>query len=291
MQLCESQRQLIVCADDFGRDVAVNEAVEAAHRDGILSTASLMVAAPAAADAVARARRLPGLRVGLHLVLVDGDAALPPADMPRPGRRRRPVRRQPGACRFPLFLRAGHAPAARGGDPRAVRGVPRHRPRARPCQRAQAHASAPDRRAARSSRSAADYGMRAVRLPDEPVAALRGAFPGERYRAPAYAPGHRGAAPPAAPRRARDQRPGLRHRLERRDGRGAAARAAAAPAAGRQRNLLPPGRRDDAGARRRDARLPPRRRAGGADQPGGAAADRRAGDRARSAVARPRIAI
>jgi predicted glycoside hydrolase/deacetylase ChbG (UPF0249 family) len=42
-----SPRRLIVCADDFGRDVAINEAVEAAHQDGILSSASLMVGAPA----------------------------------------------------------------------------------------------------------------------------------------------------------------------------------------------------------------------------------------------------
>ena len=56
--------------------------MEAAHRDGVLSAASLMVAAPAAADAVARARRLPQLRVGLHLVLVDGEAILPRAQIP-----------------------------------------------------------------------------------------------------------------------------------------------------------------------------------------------------------------
>ena len=37
-----------------------------------------MVAEPAAADAVARARRMPELRVGLHLVLVEGRPALPP---------------------------------------------------------------------------------------------------------------------------------------------------------------------------------------------------------------------
>src|SRR5579864_8878924 len=74
-------RSLIVCADDFGRDVAINEAVEAACRDGILGCASLMVAAPAASDAVARARRLPGLKVGLHLVLIDGDAVLPPGEI------------------------------------------------------------------------------------------------------------------------------------------------------------------------------------------------------------------
>jgi chitin disaccharide deacetylase len=41
-----------------------------------------MVAAPAAADAVARARRLPGLRVGLHLVVVNGTPALPPDEVP-----------------------------------------------------------------------------------------------------------------------------------------------------------------------------------------------------------------
>jgi len=56
--------------------------VEAAHRHGILSAASLMVAGPAAADAVARARRLPNLRVGLHLVLVDGDPVSNRAHIP-----------------------------------------------------------------------------------------------------------------------------------------------------------------------------------------------------------------
>ncbi len=41
-----------------------------------------MVAGAAATDAVARARRLPGLRVGLHLVLVDGTPVLPPERLP-----------------------------------------------------------------------------------------------------------------------------------------------------------------------------------------------------------------
>ena len=36
-----------------------------------------MVASPAAADAVRRARALPGLRVGLHVVLVEARPALP----------------------------------------------------------------------------------------------------------------------------------------------------------------------------------------------------------------------
>ena len=47
----------------------------------MLSAASLMVGAPAAADAVARARALPTLRVGLHVVLVDGDPVTDRADI------------------------------------------------------------------------------------------------------------------------------------------------------------------------------------------------------------------
>ena len=41
-----------------------------------------MVAGAAAADAVVRARRNPGLRVGLHLVVIEGPAVLPPAEFP-----------------------------------------------------------------------------------------------------------------------------------------------------------------------------------------------------------------
>lgn len=77
-----SGRSVRFTADDFGLSLAVNEAVERAHRDGVLACASLMVAGEAAADAVARARRLPGLRVGLHLVVIEGPAVLPPADIP-----------------------------------------------------------------------------------------------------------------------------------------------------------------------------------------------------------------
>ncbi len=73
---------VVFTADDFGLSAAVNEAVEQAHRHGVLHAASLMVAGPAAADAVARARRLPGLRVGLHLVVIEGPAVLPPAAIP-----------------------------------------------------------------------------------------------------------------------------------------------------------------------------------------------------------------
>ena len=93
-------RKLIVTADDFGAAREVNEAVELAHTRGILTAASLMMSGAAVDDAVARARRLPALRVGLHLVLVDGAPLLPrhavcdlvdadgrfPADLARAGR-------------------------------------------------------------------------------------------------------------------------------------------------------------------------------------------------------------
>lgn len=72
-------KQVILTADDFGLSHAVNEAVEQAHRNGILNTASLMIAGPAAADAVRRARTMPGLRIGLHAVTIEGPAALPGA--------------------------------------------------------------------------------------------------------------------------------------------------------------------------------------------------------------------
>lgn len=75
-------RRLVITADDFGASSAVNQAVERAHREGVLTAASLMVAGEAASDAVARARSMPGLGVGLHVVLVDGRPMLPPEQVP-----------------------------------------------------------------------------------------------------------------------------------------------------------------------------------------------------------------
>lgn len=75
-------RALIITADDFGLHQRVNVAVERAHKHGVLSAASLMVGANAAADAIERARRTPDLRVGLHLVLADGQATLAATEIP-----------------------------------------------------------------------------------------------------------------------------------------------------------------------------------------------------------------
>src|SRR6185369_9066073 len=77
-----SARRLIVSGDDFGAAAEVNAAVIRAHREGVLTSTSLMVRGDAAAEAVALARATPTLAVGLHLVLVQGRPAAPPAEIP-----------------------------------------------------------------------------------------------------------------------------------------------------------------------------------------------------------------
>ena len=75
-------RRLIVNADDFGLSASVNQAVIRAHRDGILTTASLMVNEPGCAEAVKLAKENPKLGVGLHLTLLFGHSALSPEKIP-----------------------------------------------------------------------------------------------------------------------------------------------------------------------------------------------------------------
>jgi hopanoid biosynthesis associated protein HpnK len=75
-------KRLIVTADDFGLCAEVNQAVIEAHRNGILTCASLMVGGEAADEAVRLARNHPSLKVGLHLTLVDGFSVLPQKEIP-----------------------------------------------------------------------------------------------------------------------------------------------------------------------------------------------------------------
>ena len=75
-------RRLIVNADDFGRSTSINRAVIAAHHQGILTTASLMVNEDTTGEAVALARENPHLGVGLHLSLICGSPALSRAEIP-----------------------------------------------------------------------------------------------------------------------------------------------------------------------------------------------------------------
>jgi predicted glycoside hydrolase/deacetylase ChbG (UPF0249 family) len=69
-------RLLVVNADDFGLDCAVNAAVAQAHTQGVLTSASLLVTGPAATEAIELARRHPRLGVGIHLCLVQGRSAI-----------------------------------------------------------------------------------------------------------------------------------------------------------------------------------------------------------------------
>lgn len=64
-----SAKYVIVNADDFGFSTGVSRGILQAHRQGIVTSTSLMVRWPAAADAVAQARDCPALSLGLHVDL------------------------------------------------------------------------------------------------------------------------------------------------------------------------------------------------------------------------------
>ncbi len=74
-------KHLIVNADDFGLSKEVNSAVEIAHREGVLTSASLMIAEKGTTEAISVARNNPDLGVGLHLSLVQGKPVLPIAEI------------------------------------------------------------------------------------------------------------------------------------------------------------------------------------------------------------------
>jgi predicted glycoside hydrolase/deacetylase ChbG (UPF0249 family) len=80
-----SRRLLIVNADDFGRSPGLNRGVARAHEYGIVTSASLMVCFPAAADAAEYARTHPDLSVGLHIDLVTDGEWRPTESFPRDG--------------------------------------------------------------------------------------------------------------------------------------------------------------------------------------------------------------
>lgn len=63
---------LVVTADDLGYSDGVDAAIVAAHRGGIVRSASLLVTFPRAEQAAELARSESGLEVGLHLDLVEG---------------------------------------------------------------------------------------------------------------------------------------------------------------------------------------------------------------------------
>jgi hopanoid biosynthesis associated protein HpnK len=100
-----SARRLIVNADDFGRSRSINEAIIRAHKEGILTTASLMVNESAFDEAVAAAKANPTLGVGLHLTLLCGHSSLPPEQIPGLVNGKREFTNNPAGAGFSYFFR------------------------------------------------------------------------------------------------------------------------------------------------------------------------------------------
>jgi predicted glycoside hydrolase/deacetylase ChbG (UPF0249 family) len=66
-------RHLIVNADDFGASTGVNRGIVECHRDGIVTSASLMVTGAAVREAAALSEDNPELAIGLHWDVVGED--------------------------------------------------------------------------------------------------------------------------------------------------------------------------------------------------------------------------
>ena len=67
--MVNAPRCLIVNADDLGMSAGVNRGIFEAHRQGVVTSASLLVRWPAAADAAAQSKEHPRLGLGLHVDL------------------------------------------------------------------------------------------------------------------------------------------------------------------------------------------------------------------------------
>ena len=70
-------RQLIVNGDDFGLNSQVNEGIILAGTEGVLTSCSWLANGSAAEEAARLARECPRLEVGVHLTLVQGRPLLP----------------------------------------------------------------------------------------------------------------------------------------------------------------------------------------------------------------------
>lgn len=67
-----SNRRLIINADDFGLNVAVNEGILKAHQEGVVTSVSLLVNTEGFEDALQKLKTAPRLDAGLHLNLFRG---------------------------------------------------------------------------------------------------------------------------------------------------------------------------------------------------------------------------
>jgi len=76
------QAILVVNADDLGLSASANAGVFLAHRDGVVTSASVVMTTPACEQAAAELPRYPRLGVGLHFCLTAGRAVADPKDVP-----------------------------------------------------------------------------------------------------------------------------------------------------------------------------------------------------------------
>ena len=82
LDLNRGDMRIILNADDFGRSRQINAAIIRAHQEGVLTSASLMMAGEAVEDAVELAHQNPTLSVGLHIVVINGRSVLAPEQIP-----------------------------------------------------------------------------------------------------------------------------------------------------------------------------------------------------------------
>lgn len=69
-------RRLIINADDFGLTSGVNRGILESHRNGVVTSSTLMACGARFDQAVELARQAPRLSVGCHVVMVDGSPTL-----------------------------------------------------------------------------------------------------------------------------------------------------------------------------------------------------------------------
>ena len=74
-------RRLIINADDLGLTPGVNRGILQAHQQGVVTSATLMAAAPATENAATLVASPSKLSVGCHVVLIDGKPVSPPAQV------------------------------------------------------------------------------------------------------------------------------------------------------------------------------------------------------------------
>jgi predicted glycoside hydrolase/deacetylase ChbG (UPF0249 family) len=74
--------RIIINGDDFGLSPGVNQAIEQLHREGRMSSVSIMANMPWSAEALAYARDAADLRVGVHFNLTTGRPLLPVEQVP-----------------------------------------------------------------------------------------------------------------------------------------------------------------------------------------------------------------